>query len=435
MAPWRSARRDASAFERSISTSAGSRPAASSLSNLKAFTSAPLPERLGEDQAVAGARPLIGEQALRVAVADDRQSELELLVADRVAAQDRGAGRGAGRRAAGEDPCQDLRRSVGREAAEVEREERPPAHGVDVRDGVGRGDAAEAPRIVADRRNEVGRRDERLAAEEHHAGVVEGLRVRPARVFRDRRMASTSQPAESVRMPAIRRALCAGRPGRSSRRSRRRRRPARDGDRSRSAGESDIGSLRPGRRLGGAPDVGDDLQMVVSVDAEEAHALDRRQATEVGVRKDRLSDRRAQRFGERSCRSRACAGAKRAPRGRPASALPAGRSWATYRRRAVSSPVARQRCPMRFMPRGQRLAGVVEQARSGLEDFQDVIDLLADRPVRDRGPPGDPRSAGSKRTIRVISSSCPASCATAAASLSDAHARYSRIPASSSMKA
>ena len=31
----------------------------------------------------------------------------------------------------------------------------------------------------------------------------------------------------------------------------------------------------------------------------------------------------------------------------------------------------------------KRLAGVVEQARAGLEDLQDVIDLQADRPARD----------------------------------------------------
>ena len=175
VAPWRWARREPSALERSISTSAGSRPAASIRSNLKAFTSAPLPSGLVEYQAVAGARSLVGEQAVRVAVADHRQPELELLVADRVPAEDRGASRVAGCRAAGEDLSQNLRWRVGREAAQVEREERPSSHGVDVGDGVGRGDPPEPERIVTDRRDEVGRGDERLAAEEHHTGVVEGL--------------------------------------------------------------------------------------------------------------------------------------------------------------------------------------------------------------------------------------------------------------------
>ena len=179
-------------------------------------------ERLGEDQAVAGARALIREQAVRIAVADHREPELELLVADRVAAQNRGASRGAGSRAAGEDARQDLGRSVGREAAEVEREERAPAHGVDVRDRVGRGDAAEALRIVADRRNEVGRRNERLAAEEHHAGVVEGLRSDEHACLG---IGEGDRPT-SAASPRCRREWCAGRPGRSSRRTRRRKRPA-----------------------------------------------------------------------------------------------------------------------------------------------------------------------------------------------------------------
>ena len=51
-----------------------------------------------------------------------------------------------------------------------------PAHGVDVRDGIGRGDAAKIERIVHDRHEEVGRRDDGLfLADLVHGGVVAGL--------------------------------------------------------------------------------------------------------------------------------------------------------------------------------------------------------------------------------------------------------------------
>ena len=67
------------------------------------------------------------------------------------------------------------------EAAEVEREERPAAHRVDVGERVGGGDAAEAPRVVADRGDEVGGGDEGAAVaavcEQIHAGIVGGLRA------------------------------------------------------------------------------------------------------------------------------------------------------------------------------------------------------------------------------------------------------------------
>jgi hypothetical protein len=257
----------ASAFERSISTSAGSRPAASIRSNLKALTSAPLPSGLVRISRSPGRAPWFVNRRSGIAVADDRQPELELLVADRVAAQDRRAGRAAGGGAAGEDPGEDRGRRVGREAAEIEREERASAHGVDVRDGVGRGDPAEAERIVADRRDEIGRRDERLAAEEHHAGVVQGLGPdQHARFGIGEVDRPPSPPNPSIPPSMARRSpgpIFAAQP------------PAEAG--LREAVQGDGRKSRAWRvsgerlqRLGAAPDVGDDLQVMVGVDARES---------------------------------------------------------------------------------------------------------------------------------------------------------------------
>ena len=73
-------------------------------------------------------------------------------------------------------------------AEDVERGDRAAPHRVDVRDRVGRGDAAEIVRIVNDRREEIGRRDQRLAiVDPIHRGVVarrvahQQVRKRPAR--------------------------------------------------------------------------------------------------------------------------------------------------------------------------------------------------------------------------------------------------------------
>jgi hypothetical protein len=59
---------------------------------------------------------------------------------------------------------------------QVERSDRPSAHRVDVRQGVGGGDPAEGVRVVDDRREEVdGLHDRQVGGELHHAGVVGGV--------------------------------------------------------------------------------------------------------------------------------------------------------------------------------------------------------------------------------------------------------------------
>jgi hypothetical protein len=136
-------------------------------------------ERLGEQQPVAGTSAGVGEQAVRVGLADHREAELELGIAHRVAAEEGRAG--FDQRLGG--TAQDPREGRGslpfelRKAAEVEREERPPAHGVDVREGVGGGHPAEAVGVVADRGDEVRGGDQGAVAEPEDAGVVAARRA------------------------------------------------------------------------------------------------------------------------------------------------------------------------------------------------------------------------------------------------------------------
>ena len=71
--------------------------------------------------------------------------------------------------------CSTVSLSIGI-ATKRERHDRPAAHRVDVADRVGRGDAAEVERIVDDRHEEVGGRDQRLLVVELvDGGVVGGL--------------------------------------------------------------------------------------------------------------------------------------------------------------------------------------------------------------------------------------------------------------------
>ena len=94
---------------------------------------------------------------------DHDQSVDRLDRVDAVAAGDRDAGRCADRFAAVQDAADRLHRQlVDRHADQRQREQRRAAHRVDVRDRVRCGDAAEVERIVDDRHEEVGGRDDRL---------------------------------------------------------------------------------------------------------------------------------------------------------------------------------------------------------------------------------------------------------------------------------
>ena len=120
-------------------------------------------ERLAEDDRVARLRLRVALDAARIDQADGDQAVDRLHRIDAVAAGDGNAGSLADRFAAVEDSAHRLERQlVDRHRHQRQREERTPAHGVDIRDGVGRGDRAEVERIVDDRHEEIGRRDDRL---------------------------------------------------------------------------------------------------------------------------------------------------------------------------------------------------------------------------------------------------------------------------------
>jgi hypothetical protein len=96
---------------------------------------------------------------------------------DRVAAGDRDARLAAHRGAAFQDLADGLQRQhVDRHAHQRQRHDGRAAHGVDVADGVGGGDAAEVERVVDDGHEEVGGGDQRLlVVEPVDGGVVGGL--------------------------------------------------------------------------------------------------------------------------------------------------------------------------------------------------------------------------------------------------------------------
>jgi hypothetical protein len=95
-----------------------------------------------------------------------------------MAARDRNTRRRANRSAAFQDLAHDLGRQLAeRHAENGERHDRFAAHGVNVGNGVGRGDAAEIEGIVHDRREEVGGgNDAGVGVDLPHRGVVAGLR-------------------------------------------------------------------------------------------------------------------------------------------------------------------------------------------------------------------------------------------------------------------
>ena len=131
-------------------------------------------ERLGQDEHVAGLRGGVRQDAVGVDGAGDREAELDLGVANGVAADDGAAGRGAALRAAGDDLAEpvEVELVVG-VAREVERGDRHAAHGVDVAERVGGRDLAVDERVVHDRREKVDRlHDGEVRREPVNARVV-----------------------------------------------------------------------------------------------------------------------------------------------------------------------------------------------------------------------------------------------------------------------
>ncbi len=134
-------------------------------------------ERLAENERVAFSRAGVALEMPGVDNPDGNEAIDRLHRVDRVASGDGNAGARAYRFAAVEDAADGVdRQLVDGHADERQREERRAAHCVDVGDRIGRRDHAEIVRIVDDRHEEIGRRDDRLPLVELvDRGVVGGF--------------------------------------------------------------------------------------------------------------------------------------------------------------------------------------------------------------------------------------------------------------------
>ena len=112
-------------------------------------------DRLGQQQDIARACAAVGEHTVEWHKAAHGQAVLGLVVVDGVAARDRATGLDALIGTACQNLAGDLDAQAARDAQQVHGMARPPAHGVDVRQRVGRGDLAKQERVVDHRREEV----------------------------------------------------------------------------------------------------------------------------------------------------------------------------------------------------------------------------------------------------------------------------------------
>ena len=111
--------------------------------------------RLGQQQDIAHACTAVSEHAVERDKAAHGQAVLGLVVVDGVAARDGAAGLDALVGATRQNLPGNLNAQATGYAEQVHGMTRPPAHGVDVRQRVGRGDLAKQERVVDHRREEV----------------------------------------------------------------------------------------------------------------------------------------------------------------------------------------------------------------------------------------------------------------------------------------
>ena len=156
-------------------------------------------DRLREHECIAGLCAPVAQNVFRVDGTDDRHAVLRLRVVDRVSAGDDRAGFARDRGTTVDDACEELeRQSVTRPRHEVQREQRRAAHRVHVRERVRRGDAAPVVRVVDDRREEVGRDDDReVGAHAVDRGIVGGVEA-DEQVRVRRRVEPVHQPEDGT---------------------------------------------------------------------------------------------------------------------------------------------------------------------------------------------------------------------------------------------
>ena len=112
---------------------------------------------LGQQQNIAHARAAVGEHTVKRDKTAHGQAVLGLVVVDGVTARDGAAGLDALVGAARQNLTGNLNAQAARDAQQVHGMARPPAHGVDVRQRVCRGDLAKQKRVVDHRWEEVDR--------------------------------------------------------------------------------------------------------------------------------------------------------------------------------------------------------------------------------------------------------------------------------------
>jgi len=130
-------------------------------------------QRLGQDQPVAGARAAFSQQPVGGSQPHHRQANLRLFVLDRMPASDDRARLAHLLGQADHDLCDHLRGQGGRQRGDVQRQQRTPAHRIDIAQGVGGGNRAVLVRVVHNRCEEVGGDDQRARlVEPVHGSIV-----------------------------------------------------------------------------------------------------------------------------------------------------------------------------------------------------------------------------------------------------------------------
>ena len=156
----------------------GSRTALFIISAMAAFTAA---SRIDDfaytpQQNIAHARAAVGEHTVKRDKTAHGQAVLGLVVVDGVTARDGAAGLDALVGAARQNLTGNLNAQAARDAQQVHGMARPPAHGVDVRQRVGRGDLAKQKRVVDHRWEEVdGLHESQVLPYAEDARIVGGI--------------------------------------------------------------------------------------------------------------------------------------------------------------------------------------------------------------------------------------------------------------------
>ena len=164
------------AFSVVIEVTAASVATSSAASRLIAVVTIPVPIGLVRTRTSPGRAASIVMIFVRDGAPDDDEAVLRLRVVDAVSADD---GEAALRRdvtSAAQDVAEQLERErLAGPGDDVQRDERTPAHRVDVARGVGGGDPSPGVGVVHERREEVEREDQRLVVVEPDDGGVVGL--------------------------------------------------------------------------------------------------------------------------------------------------------------------------------------------------------------------------------------------------------------------